>query len=749
MFSKIKKLLIYMAIFALAIQSTMILSFLNPQKAYAGNPGDPTKVLINEFISHPAIGEKEKIEIYNTNLAGTEPIDISYWYIADANNERLDAFGSPEKGTLVEPGEFYVFENGGSSSILNDNEDDIYLWGYDWPTESGYEYNVTYPETAIPQTFDNLNYGNDDSDLVAPPAQGKSAGSLPDGTNTWYPDLYPTLGSANIRDTIAPTSTITYPVNNGYYNSLDPITGTDSDTGGSDIDKVEVKIENNSLVTDKYFSGTGWTSTETWLAATSANSWAYNGLNNSFLTNGEAYTISSRATDNAGNVQSPVNSIIFNYDITAPTGTISINNNATVTNSYLVTLTLASTDAAQMMVSNDANFTSASWEEFATTRSWSLTAGDKTTKTVYVKFKDTAGNISTVYSDTIYLNLDTSNVVASNIIVGTQTITPAPGLELIINGLTNTTLTTATYSQNPGGTLPSGISSFGKYFEMATANKDAISWPVMIKVYYTANDLIAAHITDEKQLVGIYYYDSGASSWKLYSSTGVNTNDITVNGINYAGYIWANADHFTPITIGTDITAPAKPANFTASTGDGEISLTWDKVSDATGYYVRYREGTSVDNKEYTIIFLDSADKISTKVTGIKNGILYEFGVKTVDAFGNLSDWAVVIASPTSSFILAKAETVKAAVTTTGEQVSPTETTPSGETEITTIGPDEGKVKSESTFSWTRFWITLAILIIAAGAAYGGYYGYQWWMEKPKKQKKEEAPKPPEKTGRW
>jgi len=97
----------------------------------------------------------------------------------------------------------------------------------------------------------------------------------------------------------------------------------------------------------------------------------------------------------------------YTVDNTAPTGSMTINSGDTYTILPEVTLTLTATDAtsgvSQMMVSEDSTFTGASWETYATTKSMTLSSGDGT-KTVYVKFKDQAGNISEVYSDTIILD---------------------------------------------------------------------------------------------------------------------------------------------------------------------------------------------------------------------------------------------------------------------------------------------------------------------------------------------------------
>jgi len=88
-------------------------------------------------------------------------------------------------------------------------------------------------------------------------------------------------------------------------------------------------------------------------------------------------------------------------DTTPPTNTsVSISAGAATTNSLAVTLTLAATDAAQMMISNDSAFTGGTWETYATSKSWTLSSGEGT-KTVYAKFKDSASNASTAVSDTI------------------------------------------------------------------------------------------------------------------------------------------------------------------------------------------------------------------------------------------------------------------------------------------------------------------------------------------------------------
>lgn len=102
------------------------------------------------------------------------------------------------------------------------------------------------------------------------------------------------------------------------------------------------------------------------------------------------------------------------FEQAPPTGTIRINNNATYTNSSIVTLNLKAWDypaggnsgVSHMRFSNNASIWT-SWQSYKRTYSWNLivpTYGGSTTqgrKYVYAQFRDKMGNISTIKSDAI------------------------------------------------------------------------------------------------------------------------------------------------------------------------------------------------------------------------------------------------------------------------------------------------------------------------------------------------------------
>ncbi|MEY4630146.1 MAG: hypothetical protein RIQ81_266 [Pseudomonadota bacterium] len=89
-------------------------------------------------------------------------------------------------------------------------------------------------------------------------------------------------------------------------------------------------------------------------------------------------------------------------DIVLPTSTsILINSGATSTTTTAVTLTLAATGASAMYISNTAGCGSGgTYEAYATSKAWTL-AQTNGTATVYVKFKDAAGNETACTNDTI------------------------------------------------------------------------------------------------------------------------------------------------------------------------------------------------------------------------------------------------------------------------------------------------------------------------------------------------------------
>jgi hypothetical protein len=142
-------------------------------------------------------------------------------------------------------------------------------------------------------------------------------------------------------------------------------------------------------------NGTKWTSWETVKLAKSLTLPAGDGIK----------TVYARFQTAAGTESGIyMNTIIL--DTKPPVGTISINDGAATTTNPLVTLSLSAADAngvTDMQFSTNNKWTGLGWEDFAPTKTFNLGTSTPGNKSVYVRFRDAAGNISTAYSDSIKL----------------------------------------------------------------------------------------------------------------------------------------------------------------------------------------------------------------------------------------------------------------------------------------------------------------------------------------------------------
>ncbi|GIP23435.1 S-layer homology domain-containing protein [Paenibacillus sp. J22TS3] len=157
-----------------------------------------------------------------------------------------------------------------------------------------------------------------------------------------------------------------------------------------------------------------------------------NGYVTLILTGNESDPVSTRISAYASeNNDSTVPILEVTYAANEPpTGTISINSGVTLTNSLHVNLDLSGTDPdgdpLKMRFSND-NQSWSDWEEFSSTKSWTLAAGDGT-KTVYMQLSDGTETVS--FSDDIILDTTPPTVsgVANDAVYRTdQTATFAEG----------------------------------------------------------------------------------------------------------------------------------------------------------------------------------------------------------------------------------------------------------------------------------------------------------------------------------
>lgn len=163
-----------------------------------------------------------------------------------------------------------------------------------------------------------------------------------------------------------------------------------------------INATDNTGVAQMRFSNNGGVSWTTWEE--------YNPSKNYTLpaTNGN-HTLSVQVKDSMGNLSNIASTTVF-LDTVAPTGSFTVNNGATYVNTETVTLVLNATDASpsstitSVQISNeDADFTGRPWESFAGNKSWIIPDGEGP-KTIYLRYKDGAGNISPTYSKTVILD---------------------------------------------------------------------------------------------------------------------------------------------------------------------------------------------------------------------------------------------------------------------------------------------------------------------------------------------------------
>lgn len=103
----------------------------------------------------------------------------------------------------------------------------------------------------------------------------------------------------------------------------------------------------------------------------------------------------------AGENESDIYKSHIVYDTQAPQpGKIQINDGETTTLYSDVLLKFTAKEAELMWISNHKKFATGQWESYTDTKKWLLIEGDGQ-RTIYVKYKDSCGNISRVISKSI------------------------------------------------------------------------------------------------------------------------------------------------------------------------------------------------------------------------------------------------------------------------------------------------------------------------------------------------------------
>lgn len=364
-----------------------------------------------------------------------------------------------------------------------------------------------------------------------------------------------------------------------------------------------------------------------------------------------SYKITISVTDEAGNTLDKE----FTIQITknhAPSGSIIVNGGQISTSSINVNLTLTATDlegeAIEMRFSND-GITWSSWEPKISTRSWTLSHGEGS-KTVYMQLRDTAGNISNTFSDTIVL--DTTPPVITGV---------------TNNGVYNTDVTisfnegTATLN---GATFSSGatVSTSGNYTLVATdsaGNTTTITFvidkalPKAVEVEIKSNNLdptkakvgdtITLTMKTDKNIQAPIITISGKTTIVTGASTNWQATYVIANGdlegtapftINFKDLLGNSAIEVTDVTDGSYVIVDSiKPTVKKVTMASNNANPTVAKVDDV----ITIDFETSEDIQSPDVSILGQTANVNDKGDGDAKTWQASYTLKSINSDGPIS----------------------------------------------------------------------------------------------------------------
>jgi chitodextrinase len=390
---------------------------------------------------------------------------------------------------------------------------------------------------------------------------------------------------------------------------------------------------------------------------------------------GGPHTLSAMASDAAGN-QGSAAGVSVTVDNQAPTGTVSIDDGASATNSRTVTLRLSATDGqtavTQMRFSNTGSSYSTA-EANAPTKTWTLSSRSGT-KTVYVQFADAAGNWSAAATDTIVLDTTSptlSSISASGISNSGATVlwisnepstsrvdygaTTAYGLTTPLDPTLVTNHARVLGGLNPGTGYNYRVRSIdaagnealgsNRTFTTTTAPDTtpptvSLTQPAPATVL-SGSVTLAASAADDVGVAGVRFLvddqqlgaeDVTSPYAVVWDTTGSTNQSHVLSAV--ARDTSGNQTSSAPVTISVsnfvDSEAPSAPTDVEATTAStSSLVVTWTASTDNVGVagYRVYREGTLLPSITATQ-YVDS---------GLAPLTTYSYTVVAYDAAGNAS----------------------------------------------------------------------------------------------------------------
>jgi hypothetical protein len=396
------------------------------------------------------------------------------------------------------------------------------------------------------------------------------------------------LQDSIIVDTIPPTSPNLRIVNGDYSNTVTvPVTLS------------AVGADQMIISESPAFSGAAWTGYAT-------------GVSFSVSAGDGRKVVYAKFRDLAGN-ESQVASDSTILDTVSPANPgIAINNGAVYTRSVSVTLALAASGAAEMKVYNQGQEASADWQPYSPFATFLLSSGEGN-KTVSVKYRDQAGNESSMVSSQIVLD----TVSPTNPQIGTESQIVDAGSPLNLFTMNLELLSTdanfLTY-QIAGGQNP----------EFSPSYLEAIADPgVRIPV---------------------------ATSGFIYRLNENAENMLRVRAVDWAGNL--SDEDFVIIT--EDSTAPLPPLLAGVEENADSITIRWlaSQSPDVIGYKIYYGIAPNALVGNFAMEGaspLQAGSALQLKLTGLQNNFNLYFALSAVDRFGHEGFKGSVQSARTSS----------------------------------------------------------------------------------------------------
>jgi len=342
-------------------------------------------------------------------------------------------------------------------------------------------------------------------------------------------------------------------------------------------------------------------------------------------------TVYAEFKDAAGNVSTPAASDTVTYDPDKPSGSVQINGNVarTASESVVLTLSSVSTDAAQIMISNDSGFSGGLWQDYASaTIPWVLASGANADRWVYVKFKDLAGNESaSSASDSIYLDKNAP---------GSPSITPVS--QRSGSCLTQTAdcagfTTTRTVNLTLSASFESGetakkmnISNTAVFTDTATAGSSG--W---IDYADSKTDWALPSADGTQKVYAVFRDDAGNISTIATGSIDVDTSKPVVKSVAIAGGAAYTKTDGVLVAIDASDTVTGL-YKMKIARDSGFTGATW--MASASSYSSWDLDGTAdtiaTSSRTVYVKVLDSAGNESLPVSA---SIVLDYGVPTISSF--------------------------------------------------------------------------------------------------------------------